>query len=244
MSWTPPRVWNRRFHGDTIPGGAVYVGRPSPWGNPFPLSNESERANVLARYEAWLRTQPDLIARARVELRGRDLVCWCSPKACHADVLVRVANEGSPGGIAFTGTRQGMTDEQGGRFLALLERARARLGPCILHHGDCIGSDDDADMLAASIGLVRHIRPSTVAGTRAHTERRGALVVAPEAEPWMRDQWTVDAGWFLVATPKTFKVEERSGTWMTVRMARKAGKTAYVIWPDGSCPSAGASWSG
>ena len=45
----------------------VYVGRPSPWGNPFPLHNpkdEAERAAVLRRYREWLATQPALIARA------------------------------------------------------------------------------------------------------------------------------------------------------------------------------------
>ena len=33
MSQHTPRVLNRRT--DTIPPGAVYVGRPSKWGNPF-----------------------------------------------------------------------------------------------------------------------------------------------------------------------------------------------------------------
>jgi hypothetical protein len=26
------------------------------------------------------------------KLRGRDLVCWCAPLACHGDVLIRLAN--------------------------------------------------------------------------------------------------------------------------------------------------------
>src|SRR5690606_17077237 len=125
--------------------------------------------------------------------------------------------EGHPGGIGFTGTRQGMTDEQGGRVLDILRRARARLGGFIFHHGDCVGADADADMLAASLGVVRHIRPSTIAGTRAHTERRGAVVVAPEAPPLQRDHWTVEACDFLVATPKGYAVEQRSGTWATIR---------------------------
>jgi hypothetical protein len=28
------------------------------------------------------------------ELRGKDLVCWCAPDACHADVLLELANAG------------------------------------------------------------------------------------------------------------------------------------------------------
>ncbi|MBX6723654.1 MAG: DUF4326 domain-containing protein, partial [Dactylosporangium sp.] len=45
------------------------------------------------RYEAWLRTRPDLMARLP-ELRGRVLACWCAPKPCHGDVLARLADEG------------------------------------------------------------------------------------------------------------------------------------------------------
>lgn len=72
----------------------VYIGRPSKWGNPFVLSRESERAEVLARYEEWLKTQPVLMEAARRELRGKRLVCWCHPKPCHGDVLARIANGG------------------------------------------------------------------------------------------------------------------------------------------------------
>lgn len=73
-----------------IPAGAVYVGRPSKWGNPFEVGRDGTRAQVVERYRAWLCDQPDLIA-ALPELRGRDLVCWCAPLACHADVLLSAA---------------------------------------------------------------------------------------------------------------------------------------------------------
>lgn len=70
----------------------VYVGRPSPWGNPFPLKSEADRESLLARYQNWLLNQPDLVARAKRELRGKVLACWCAPKLCHADVLAKIAN--------------------------------------------------------------------------------------------------------------------------------------------------------
>jgi hypothetical protein len=75
-----------------MPSGAVYVGRPSRFGNPFVLGRHGDRAAVVARFEAWLLANPDLLAAARTELRGKDLVCWCAPEACHADVLLRIAN--------------------------------------------------------------------------------------------------------------------------------------------------------
>jgi hypothetical protein len=74
----------------------VYIGRPSKWGNPLKLDRiddtPEQRAKVIADYEAWLQTQPHLL-KAIHELRGKVLGCWCSPKACHGDVLARLANE-------------------------------------------------------------------------------------------------------------------------------------------------------
>ena len=65
----------------------VYIGRPSKWGNPFPLEDESERLDVIEKYARWVSHQPKLMADLH-ELRGKVLGCWCAPKPCHGDVLV------------------------------------------------------------------------------------------------------------------------------------------------------------
>jgi len=76
----------------------VYIGRPGPWGNPFTFKGGTAAqfvvpyAEVLARYEEWLLGQPELVARARAQLAGKVLGCWCAPKPCHGDILSRVAN--------------------------------------------------------------------------------------------------------------------------------------------------------
>lgn len=88
-----PRVWSRRARAERPPLDAVYVGRPSPFGNPFERERGETREHVIARFETWLLSQPALVERVRRELRGRHLVCWCAPKRCHADVLLRIANE-------------------------------------------------------------------------------------------------------------------------------------------------------
>lgn len=85
------RVLNAKETGRNVPG-AVYCGRPGPWGNPFRIGKDGNRAEVVAKFREWLMAQPDLVAKARAELRGRDLVCWCAPLACHCDVLAEVAN--------------------------------------------------------------------------------------------------------------------------------------------------------
>lgn len=85
-----PRVVNRRRRPhDCDP---IYVGRPSRWGNPFREGRHGNRLEVIELYRRWLLSQPDLVAIARKELRGRDLECWCAPAPCHADVLFEVAN--------------------------------------------------------------------------------------------------------------------------------------------------------
>ncbi len=70
----------------------VYIGRPSKWGNPFVLGKDGNREEVITKYEKWIRTQPELMGSLH-ELRGKVLGCWCSPSACHGDVLARLANQ-------------------------------------------------------------------------------------------------------------------------------------------------------
>lgn len=82
------RVLNKSRH--RIPAGAIYIGRPSKWGNPFAIGPDGSRERVLAKYRAWLTTQPALIEAAKRELTGHDLVCWCAPQACHGHVLKEV----------------------------------------------------------------------------------------------------------------------------------------------------------
>jgi hypothetical protein len=76
-----------------MPAGAIYVGRPSRWGNPFPVV-AGDQAAAVAAYRRWLLEQPELVAAARRELVGRVLACWCRPGTpCHADVLIELTGE-------------------------------------------------------------------------------------------------------------------------------------------------------
>lgn len=84
------QVHNR--YKNTAPSGAVYVGRPTKWGNPFEIGKDGTRDEVIAKYETWLQQQPKLLADL-ASLRGKDLVCYCAPQACHADILLRLANQ-------------------------------------------------------------------------------------------------------------------------------------------------------
>lgn len=70
----------------------VYIGRPSKWGNPFQIGRDGTREQVIAQYRAWVIKQPKLMS-ALPELKGKVLGCWCSPQACHGDVLAELAEK-------------------------------------------------------------------------------------------------------------------------------------------------------
>lgn len=90
MNTRIPKVFNKKT--DNIPADAVYIGRPSPWGNPFEIGKDGTREEVIQMYRDWLFAQPTFVARVKRELAGKNLVCWCSPQACHGEVLLEVAN--------------------------------------------------------------------------------------------------------------------------------------------------------
>jgi len=70
----------------------IRIDRRTKWGNPFKEGRDGTREAVIAKYEAWIKTQPALMA-ALPELRGKVLGCWCAPKPCHGNVLARLAGE-------------------------------------------------------------------------------------------------------------------------------------------------------
>lgn len=87
-----PRIHNKRA--GTAPPGAVYIGRGSPWGNPFVIGPDGTRDEVIEKFRRLTLPRLDVTL-----LRGKHLVCWCAPAACHGDLLLCVANA-CPGHIA------------------------------------------------------------------------------------------------------------------------------------------------
>ncbi len=85
------KVLNARKVGKTA-ANAVYVGRPSVFGNQFVIGRDGSREDVIRKYEQFILSTPWLLAMAKEKLKGKDLICWCAPCACHADVLIKIAN--------------------------------------------------------------------------------------------------------------------------------------------------------
>jgi len=88
-----PKVLNRHHPG--IPAGAIYIGRGTPYGNPFEIPRDGDRQQVIEKFRLWIQTQPRLIERVKTELKGKDLVCSCKPASCHGDLLLQIANGGT-----------------------------------------------------------------------------------------------------------------------------------------------------
>jgi hypothetical protein len=111
---TPKRIQRKRTKGWRMPPNTVYVGRPTKWGNPFTLHYRMKamgydrdaagkecaaifRECLIGGDEPMDSDYAERIERMRrdiVELRGKDLACWCPlDKPCHADVLLELANQ-------------------------------------------------------------------------------------------------------------------------------------------------------
>lgn len=69
-----------------------YVGRSTPFGNPFHIGVDGTREEVVKKFRVYLLSNAQLLARIRLELRGKILGCHCKPLACHAEVLAEIAN--------------------------------------------------------------------------------------------------------------------------------------------------------
>lgn len=86
-----PKVYNKR--NKDAPKDAVYVGRPTQWGNPYVVGRDGTREQVVAKYRESLgKLGPLQLHSIKEQLKGKDLVCWCAPEICHADVLIEIAN--------------------------------------------------------------------------------------------------------------------------------------------------------
>lgn len=101
----PKRIQRRRTAGWRKPPNTIVVTRPGPWGNPFKVGDPGvpDREAAAARLAVLIKMRAagfpldslpayPTLAEIRSELAGRNLACWCGPGACHADVLLAIAN--------------------------------------------------------------------------------------------------------------------------------------------------------
>ncbi len=130
--------------------------------------------------------------------------------------------------VGFTGTRDALADAQ---MIALVDWIAAN--PM---HGACLGADATAALqVKAKYG--RQVQVIAHPGHLPHLTSQPAIAVSqvtysPE-NTLRRNRRIVDVCDLLLACPKGPE-EQRSGTWSTIRYARKVGRRVTIIWPDGS----------
>ena len=94
----PKRIQRSRAKGWKMPANAIYVGRPTVWGNPYVVGSELMNGETLTAEKAVALYEQHLADNfserdIRHCLHDKDLACWCAlDQPCHADVLLRIAN--------------------------------------------------------------------------------------------------------------------------------------------------------
>lgn len=92
MSGNSPCVLNMHTATPQELEGAIYVGCGSKYGNQWRVCARHSRDWVVDRFQKYVDEHPKFRQMIIRELRGKNLACWCSPKRCHADVLLKTAN--------------------------------------------------------------------------------------------------------------------------------------------------------
>ena len=134
--------------------------------------------------------------------------------------------------VSFTGTRRGMGAWQRQQLEKWLQDNRHKLA--VFSHGCCSGADIEAHCLVRRVcgpGTYIAVFPST-AKTRAQVPSDTNYVADPKP-PLDRDQDIVDCGSdLLIAAPLQMHEVVRSGTWHTVRYARKRKIPVLILWRE------------
>lgn len=140
--------------------------------------------------------------------------------------------------IGFSGTQVGMTEAQKNKFVEEFCKIQDMFPDKKLefHHGDDEGSDSDADELVrfCSRSCEIHIHPPVNENRRAFCNKRGPTVVHEAKKFLVRNNDIAYVCNMLIAIVKERYEMRRSGTWSTVRRARRYNKPIIFIYPDGN----------
>lgn len=132
--------------------------------------------------------------------------------------------------IGFTGNRHGLTPEQKEQIVLILDK----YNNIIVSHGDCVGSDTDFHNLCIQYKethldkqIMIHIFPPIIPTLRAFNQSDLLMDEKPYLE---RNLNIIKYSFVLIACPIDKNKEElRSGTWSTIRQAKKLNKLIYIL---------------
>jgi hypothetical protein len=148
--------------------------------------------------------------------------------------------------VGITGTRNPLSGPQSATLGTVLAEVSATAGgPLVLHHGVCQGTDRTAHLIVRQIGgwlIEGHPgRSSDGKSPWRATDIEADCDVLHDVLPYaMRNEDITTACSLIVAAPlhpEDDPRSRRSGTWMTVRMARQRSRDIVIAWPDGAYES-------
>jgi hypothetical protein len=127
--------------------------------------------------------------------------------------------------VGITGSRNNLSKEQLDKFIKFLKDNN----PAEIHHGDCIGADSMCHDIAESFNIKIVIHPPDNNTMRANKKSDNIMQVEKYLK---RNHNIVDTTDILVAFPPTKEEILRSGTWATIRYAKKKNKQVFIIFPE------------
>src|SRR5688500_8123963 len=140
--------------------------------------------------------------------------------------------------VGFSGTQEGMTTAQKNTLTYLLRQIKDT-GDSInvvntLRHGRCVGADEEAGIIAMSLGFNVYAYPGDNLMKRStkpcyHTSY-------PPQGNLARNKEIVKHSEILIATPKDYERPTNlrgQGTWTTIHYASQKHIPRYIILPDG-----------
>lgn len=130
--------------------------------------------------------------------------------------------------VGFTGTQNGMTGRQKEQLKNYIKYLSQYHPALHAHHGDCIGADAEFHDIMEKYADMIVIHPPDNLIKRAFKKGTANCVALPYLK---RNRQIVDMCDVLLAAPKGFTEVVRSGTWATVRYARKKNKTVKIFYP-------------
>jgi hypothetical protein len=130
--------------------------------------------------------------------------------------------------LGFTGTQHRITEYQRSWLWAVLKRHKEQ-GFTSFHHGECVGADSEAHFLALQLGYEVIGHPPLDYRKRARLA--GFTDQMPPAPYMQRNVAIVRAVERMVAVPNSMAERQRSGTWSTVRAARRLEVPLDLILP-------------
>lgn len=140
--------------------------------------------------------------------------------------------------VGFTGTRQGMTDQQHAEVADILSTLRSDIFESEFHHGNCVGADEQALEIATNLNYYTIAHPAS-----GLDDLQISVFASDEArnyrQPLARNRDIVREADVMIATPKEMEQPRSargSGTWFTIEHCRKQNikRRLIIVWPNGS----------